>query len=239
LKISLITLCIVLLSVLVGGCQESAKKSNDKSITNDPGYESKEQIPQRNTTTDIRGASFITQAVVTFYEQGGVKYLSKHNIVFSPKSQSLTVSANEPVGKLSWKISGGGFTGPKNVSDYYKNLYNEDTLRIILLAFSAAGGFIDIDDEGSIKDVKIDGIWHKAFEVNYLAANDPVIYIPYNQNRVKAASIETETGKLTARVYNFRAIAGFERFVPGKIDIYQANNDQLVIKISFETIFKK
>lgn len=104
-------------------------------------------------------------SVVTLYQQDGSFYLTEHRYEIYPWSNSIRISAQEPLSKLVWQLSQGKFQmleGNKSVDISPLAEYYRDFAEVILTITTAPVRFLDEPFAFSkvTTPVKMGGLWY-------------------------------------------------------------------------------
>ena len=110
--------------------------------------------------------------VVTFYQMDNSFYLTEHHFEVYPWSNSIRVSAQEPLSKFVWQLAGGEFSlleGNKAVDVSQMVVSNRDYAEVMLSIVTTPVRFLDTS-VGFIKSptpVKKEGLWYWPIELTY------------------------------------------------------------------------
>jgi len=200
------------------------------------------------------------ECVVTFYQPDGSFYLTEHECEIYPWSNSIRISAQEPMGKLMWQLSNGHFSmlqGNERV-DVLNSVSYRDYAEAILNITTAPVRLLDQKSEYLKKPepVKIAGLWYHMIEQVYplgqalsadIKKKGDWRYEPYwseaifCQNRDSSfvsllfLSDVDEQKFLAVRAYDYDIYAGQKVIVPRKIEIFRTDA-RSVIKERLVTI---
>jgi hypothetical protein len=193
--------------------------------------------------------------VVTFYQPNGSLYLTEHKFEIYPWSNSIRISAQEPMGKLMWQLSNGHFNmlqGNERVDVLNSGLSYRDYAEAVLNMTTAPVRFLDQKSEYLTKSepIKIAGLWYHMIEQVYplgqalsadIKKKGEWRYEPYwsevifCQNRDSSfvsllfLSDVDEQKFLAVRAYDYDILAGQKVIVPRKIEIFKTDA-QAVLK---------
>ncbi len=111
-------------------------------------------------------------SVVTFYKQNGSSYLTEHHYKIYPWSNSIQISAKEPLSNFIWQLSDGRFEileGDEKADLSPMADFGRDFAEIILAITTAPVRFLDRSTDFLKKSepVKVEGLWYYPIEQTY------------------------------------------------------------------------
>ena len=180
----------------------------------------------------ITGPTLKAQCLVTVFDDTGNKYFTTQKHKIYPQDQKIIITASEPEGDFTWGLNKGNFflKNTNNAVEQPKfKVCSHGIAQTVLLAVSAAGGFLD-DHSGLIGEpLSISGQMYEPVIV-FANAASPVAQIVYRQqvtHKIDWVKVENETAKsaLAGRCYNLREIKNTDKHIPTSIDIYNTDKN--------------
>jgi hypothetical protein len=184
------------------------------------------------------GTGFLAEAVTTFYDDQGVRYLTRQFFEIDPENESMVITSDEPEGSMRWSIRGDQYTGP--AVGTAKAWFDRRTAKAILTAFMAGSGMLD---ESAIKPgdpIKVVGQWYQPMTLSDRNQTKVTVYKKQNKpvmDRVEVADIKTGV-RIIGLAYNPIWNAASEKSVITKIDISMADRSgsRRLMQVHFQTI---
>jgi len=168
------TICLILLAVFIAaGCQKQQEEDLDTlslaqqaeviSVPTDDAMRAIEATGGLDTWKNTTTLEF--DCVVTFYQPDGSYYLTEQHYEVRPWLNSIKISAEEPQGKLIWKLSNGRFNilqGTAQIDAMSKQVPNCCFAEAILDIITAPVRFLDGSVEFSERSepVRVQGKWY-------------------------------------------------------------------------------
>jgi hypothetical protein len=168
------TVCLALVAVVVlTGCQKQRQEDTDVlslaqqveviSVPTDDAMRAIEATGGLDTWKNTTMLEF--DCVVTFYQPDGSYYLTEQHYEVQPWLNSIQISADEPQGKLIWKLTNGRFNvlqGVGQIDVLSKQVPNCCFAEAILDIITAPVRFLDGSVEFSERSdsVRIQGKWY-------------------------------------------------------------------------------
>ena len=185
--------------------------------------------------------------VVTFYGPESGKYLSPQHHKICPAPGSITISADEPQGRLTVQLSQKGFelTLPQtDPSEFSKTMQKPNIAEGILTSILAAAGFIDVAAGVELAPTRIQGQWYNPIELSPLKPTRPSRTIFKNNDTALTDLVHVKDPPagaiLIARSYNYRWFDQIDRSIPMKIDISttapNVETAQLLLQINYHNV---
>jgi len=202
--------------------------------------------------------------VVTFYHPDNSFYLTEHHFEVYPWSNSIRISAREPLTKFVWELTRGRFSvlqGDERADVSAMAVSYCDYAQAILSVVTAPVRLVDAS-VGFVKSptpVKIEGLWYYPIEQTYLIERvtpdsiDKKDITPVERYWSKVVFFQNRDSSLVDMVWfadieqkKFLAVRGYDYkqtredgvLVPAKIEIFetdaQAVLKQRVVKIDFK-----
>ncbi len=186
----------------------------------------------------IHRTGFTAEAVTTYYDTQGVRYLTRQFFEIDPESKSMTISSEEPEGPMRWSIRGDLYSGPSVGSA--KAWYDRHTAKAILTAFLAGSGLLNESTLTTGDPVKIDGQWYHPLSMP--EGNGTRVTVFRQQNRSVIDRVEVADSKSGDRyiglAYNPLWNAVYGKSVITKIDLSKVvqNGSRRLIQVHFQTL---
>lgn len=171
-------------------------------------------------------------AAVTFYRPEAAEYLTGHFYSIDPQAGRITITANEPGGKINWSFRAGDLKGKTSDITSYSisaRLLAESLLNIITAPVRAAEQINEISIEK--KAVKLQGRWYyPVFDASL------VYYKSLLTGRFEIVKLADQQGKsYSVRGYDYTSVAARGPLLPRKIEIFltdaQGNFKERLAKI--------
>ena len=232
----------------VAGCEQ---KQQHQQLT--PTVDvSVDKPPYMSTATEAAGGSdawakvkkLELDCIVTSYRPDGSFYLTKQHHEIEPSSNLIQISAREPQGNLTWKLSPKGLTVMEgtNQGDFLPSGLGAENYTKAILDITTTPLRLIERKTGLIRGtelVKIEGQWyypigHPISDKTDSKNNRPNIV--YYQNRDNSLVdtilvIDTVNGKyLAVRGYNYHEVEKGGILIPAKIEIYTADSRAVLQK---------
>ena len=185
--------------------------------------------------------------IVTFYGPKSGKYLSRQHHEICPAPAGITISADEPQGRLVVQLSEKGFELPTprtNPNEFVNTMQHPNIAECLLTSILAGAGFIDATSGVELAPTRIQGQWYKPTELTHLEPPRPsrTIFKNNDTNLTDLVHIKDPAAGATliARSYNYRWFEKIGRHIPMKIDIYtttpNAEIEQLLMQINYHNL---
>ena len=175
---------VLALAVLVGGCksvctgQRQDKEAEPDLLASGPDLAAL-AVPPEPAAKAIDAAGGFTEwtrtrklqldCVVTVYQPDGSFYLTEHRYEIYPWSNSIRISAQEPLSKFVWQFANGQFSvveGDANVDVSRMSLSYRDFAEAVLRVTTAPVGFWDKSAEFAVLPelIRVKGLWYRPTE---------------------------------------------------------------------------
>lgn len=235
--------------LLVSGCEQQHKKDTSaiapdiKTTTVPADYATRAIDATGGMQEWIKAEKLEFDCVVTLFEPQGSFYLTEHHYQIHPWSNSIRISADEPLSKFVWQLSNGQFNmleGNKRndispVAGFYRD-YAEALLRII----TAPAFFLDSKAFFTKvpMTVKIGGLWYQPIqqtirpptEKDSAKSAEPYWSKVILYQNVDSSLVDTlwfanfsEKKFFLVRGYDYKKMGKKKVLTPTKIEIFKTN----------------
>lgn len=186
----------------------------------------------------VRRAGFTAEAVTTYYDDQGIRYLTDQLFEIEPENASMTVSSDEPEGSMQWSIREQQYAGPSTGSA--KAWYDPFTTKLILTAFLAGSGLLDGSSLTPGDPVKIDGQWYYPLSLGESSFGKITVFKKQKNSVMDRVEIlDSKTGdRFIGLAYNPLWNDAYGKSVITKIDLSKVtgSGSRRLIQIHFQSI---
>lgn len=237
-----VIVCLVVLAVfIIAGCNEQQKADVDaldygpdiESIVVTNGYTPRAINVTGGYKAWMRVKRLDVDCVVTFYNSDGSYYLTEQHHEIYPWSNSIKISAVEPLGVFTWQLSGGNFSilkGIERVGLLPVTVCERAIAQAVLNITTAPVRFMDTSakfTEGP-RPVRVQGLWYYPIEQTGNVGQDwsKVVFYQSKDNSlvdmIRFVSVGAKKS-LAVRGYDYRDAAGKGVLIPDKIEIFKTD----------------
>lgn len=189
------------------------------------------------------GRQINANCVVSFFRPNVGNYFSRQNHQISLDSQAIVITANEPQGNYTWKVSGNDYkeTSPGGITDATAvSVMNHAIVQAILISFTASTE--NHSQQAQLEKVKIEGRWYWPIQLASSGNLKTTVYKRLENNAIELVHIESnDTGSIIiGKPYNRRGIENINESVPTKIDILSADSiksqPELILQVNYNSL---
>lgn len=240
-KLDIIGSLLVLLFFVIAGCNEQ-QKAEVEALDHGPDIDSivvtNGHTPRAINVTGgyeawMRVKRLDADCVVTFYNSDGSYYLTEQHHEIYPWSNSVKVSAVEPLGEFEWQLSGGNFSILKGIGKIGLlpvMVCDRAMARAVLNIITVPVRFLDTSagfEEGP-RPVRAQGLWYYPIEQTKNIAPDWSKVVFYQNKDNSLVDMIWFVGfdakkSFAVRGYDYRDVAKEGVLVPDKIEIFKTN----------------
>ncbi len=233
---------VAVTALVVGGCQDNESKKASVSVGRkvdavaDPDRFAIEAIDATGGQKAWNNSqNFVLDTVLTFYRSDASTYLTEHKFDVHPHSDSVVVSAQEPLGRFVWLLTGRQFCvieGQNTPDVSGRRVSVRELADAVLLITTAPVRLLDASAVHSRDDeaIKMEGNWYYPISRSPLTAEAPKPYwssIVLYQNRandvIDTIHLTTNGRMLAVRGYDYMKTRRGGVAVPTKIEIFETD----------------
>jgi len=211
---------VLIASIAICGCQSTEKQPSEPEVA--------------EKQTFLKMTSH-----VNFYRENSI-YVTDHEHLFSPTSNSLQISSREPSGRFVWLLQNEHYSVRNLTSDkIHEDLYNKAYLQAIYYGMMASGQMLTDDQVTEEETVRIEGQWYTPYLLN---KQDAKIRLMKNKsnNRFEQVILQKDNQIYQILYYNLRFDKDLNINLPRTIDIFDATDGlsakKLLVKIHYNSV---
>ena len=239
--LSVIVCLIVFVVFITAGCNEQEKTVTNaldygpdiESIVVTNGYTPRAINVTGGYKAWMKVKRLDADCVVTFYNSDGSYYLTEQHHEIYPWSNSVKISAVEPLGVFTWQLSDGNFSilkGIERVGLLPVTVCDRAIAQAILNITTAPVRFMDTSAEFTEgpRPVRVQGMWYYPIEQTTNVGADwskAVFYQSKDNSLVDMIWFVGVDAKksLVVRGYDYRDAVGKDVLTPDKIEIFKTD----------------
>lgn len=179
----------------------------------------------QTTETVCQGQTLDASCVVTFYKSQNASYITKQNHQICMTDVNIEITADEPQGKVKYRLDSSNFLGQSNNAGTICN----KTYAKLILTTMRLGDYGWQSIAGSPENAKIFGKNYKkltisasgAFSEHYVPWAEITLFANPNKKIIERVSIKNlKNGtELASYAYNWRLVKELGKRMPTKIDV--------------------